>query len=588
MINLYRCLVLSVVFVVSLLLPYSQVYSSEIVVSPGKFDRFIITLPERVYAGDEAQINIYAADNLGNIIKNFNSYDKEFVLSVTGSATLNTKTIKASAFINGVATVIFRNTVAEKTVLSIRESNNLIPLITKDINVFPGALKSFALKTPKVSRAGERFDVYITAKDAFGNTYTDTVFGKNLNFSFKGDADIKIDMPVVPDVINGVCKVTLLSEKTGPVVIEVKDVLSGSIGTSELIEIINGNVNSFKVLAPKEAVAGEPFEVSIVAIDRFGNIVVDYASNGKGISIKSTGKTIPFPSTVPAYEFNKGQAKINLRYDTAETVVFNVYEIGGSQSGSTEPISVILPRVDRFEITSPDTVVAGQKFKIKITVFNQNNKVIKNYNLVGSDVLLKTTGTGVLMPDRVPPSEFINGTAVVEVQYNKAESFRITATVADDTSLAERPTPDTVTKKEPPVHTVQQRPHKKHTPQEQQTKPSKPVKKAKKYEVTNLTIVESKKSSTITAHISGMDDKVSYSLLADKADKDKKVIILKIKSAVSKVDKDLAFDSSFVKNITIQEDTKDEGAVLIKMELVKPSKYKVQKGKGSISVVFGG
>ncbi len=585
MIHRHRCLVLSMVFVVYLLLPCSQAYSSNIVVSPGKFDRFIITLPERVHAGDETHINIHASDNLGNIIKDFHTYDKEFVLTVTGSATLNTKTIKASAFSNGVITVIFRDTVAEKAVLSIRESNNLIPLITKEINVLPSVLKSFTLKAPKVARAGERFEVYISAKDAYGNVYTDTVSGKNLNFTFKGDADVRVDMPILPDVANGVCKVTLLSEKTGTVVIEVKDVITGSSGTSELIEIINGNVNSFKVLAPKEAVAGEPFEVSIAAIDRFGNVVVDYASYGKGINIKTTGKSTPFPSTVPAYEFNNGQAKISLRYDTAETVVLNVSEIGGNQVGVTEPISVVLPKPDRFEITTPDTVVAGQKFKIKITVFSQNNKVIKNYNLVGSDVVLKTTGTGVLMPNRIPPSEFINGTAVVEVQYNKAEAFKITATVADDTPSVERPISEARAKKDPAPPSVLPKTHKKQTTQEQQTKPTK---RTKKYEITNLTIVESKKTSTITAHISGMDDRISYSLLTDKAAKDKKVIILKIKSAVSKVDKDLAFESNFVKNIRIQEDPKDEGVVLITMEQLKPTRFKLQKGKGSISVVFGG
>ncbi len=582
MINWQKRSLIFFAFLCFLLLPVFKVYSGDITVNPGKFDRFIITLPDRIQAGQEVQINIQAADNLGNLIKNFNSYDKEFVVSVAGSATVNRKSIKASSFSNGVATIIFSSTVAEKSILSIRESNNLIPLITKEIVVSPGALKSFALRTPKTSRAGEQFDVYITAKDSFGNTYTETILGKNLNFAFKGEADVKLDMPVVPDIVNGFSKVSFMSMKTGSVVIEVKDVLSGSIGVSDTVEIINGNVNSFKIMAPKEAVAGEPFEVSIAAIDRFGNFVVDYSSNGKGINIKSTGKTIPFPSTVPSYEFNRGQARLTLRYDIAETVVFNVSEIGGTQTGSTEPITVTLPKPERFEIVTPETVVAGQKFKIKITVYNQNNRVIKNYNLIGADVVLKTTGTGVLMPDRIPPSEFVNGTAVVEVQYNKAESFSITADVAESTPKASTETP----KKETTAIASTKPP--KRQPQQLSTAEHQPTKKgpSKAYEVSNISVVESKQTSTITAHITGMNDAISYSLLSEKGQEGKKYIVLKIKNAISKVEKDLTLESKFFKGISVHEEGKKEGAVLIKIEQIRSTPFKVTKGKGTISVIF--
>ncbi|MCX8069071.1 MAG: hypothetical protein N2738_01050 [Thermodesulfovibrionales bacterium] len=561
----------------------SNIFAKDIIVNPGKFDRFIITLPENIQAGDEVQINIQAADNLGNIIKNFNTYEKEFIISTTGSATLNTKSLKASAFSNGFATVIFRNTVAEKVVLSIREANNLIPLITKDIIVTPASLKSFTIKSPKTSRAGEKFDITIIAKDAFGNTYTEPILGKNINFSYKGEADVKFDMSMVPDIIKGSTVATFMAMKTGLITIEAKDVITGSSGVSEPIEIINGNVNSFKVMAPKEAVAGEPFEISIAAIDRFGNFVTDYSSNGKGINIKSLGKTVPFPSTVPAYEFSNGQAKISIRYDISETVILNVVEIGGTQSGSSEAITVTLPKADRFEIVTPESVIAGQKFKVKITVYNQNNKVIKNYNLIGSDVILKASGTGNLIPDRIPASEFVNGTAVIDVQYNKAEAFKITAQVADqktDKPVTEKIVADT--KKD--TQTTKQTHATKVTDAQKTQKISK--KPTKKYEITNLSIVESKNTSTLTVHINGMNDAISYSVLSEKGNSNKKYLILKIKSAVSKIDKNFTLDSNYIKNVVIEEEQKADNVVLIKMEQIKPAKFHVTKGKGAISLVF--
>ena len=564
--------------------------AQDIIVNPGKFDRFIITLPDSIKAGEEVQINIQAADNLGNVIKNFNTYDKEFVISTTGSATLNVKNLKASAFSNGFATVIFRNTVAERLVLSIREANNLIPLITKDIVISPASLKSFTIKAPKTSRAGEKFDITIIARDSFGNIINETIQGKSINFAFKGEADIKFDMTSVPDITKGSAVASFMAMKTGTVTIEAKDVITGSYGISEPIEIINGNVNSFKVMAPKEAVAGEPFEISIAAIDRFGNFVNDYASNGKGINIKSLGKTVPFPSTVPAYEFTKGQAKLSIRYDIAETVLLTVVEIGGTQSGTSEPITITLPKADRFEIVTPEAVVAGQKFKIKITVYNQNNRVIKNYNLIGSDVVLRASGTGNLIPDRIPASEFINGTAVIDVQYNKAEAFNITAQIADiktERPSTEKTVTDITTKKETPTSKQQVSSPSKPTEHQKSVKTTKKQASAKapakSYEITNISIVESKSQSNITVHINGMNDAISYSVISDKGSSNKKMLTLKIKSAVSKLDKNLSLDSNFVKNINIEE---DRDAVLIKMEQIKPSKFHVTKGKGVISIVF--
>ncbi|MCX8027297.1 MAG: hypothetical protein N3A62_05530 [Thermodesulfovibrionales bacterium] len=574
MTRLYKTFLLVFVFCA---LISTEVNASSITVSPGKFDRFVISMPDKIQAGEEVQINIQATDNLGNIIKNFNTLDKTFVIFTTGSATLNTKTLKASAFTNGVATVIFRDTVAEKVILSIREADNLIPLITKEIVVSHASLKSFNLRVPKTSRAGERFDVHVTAKDAFGNTYLETIQGKNLNISFKGEADIKLDMPAIPDLVNGNMVVSFMSMKTGNVTLEIKDVISNSVGASETIEIINGYVDSFKIMVPKEAVAGEPFDISIAAIDRFGNFVTDYSSTGRGINIKSSGKTIPFPSTVPAYEFTRGQARLSLRYDIAETTVFTVNEIGGKQTGVSEPISITLPKPDRFEITTPDNVVAGQKFKIKITVYNQNNKVIKNYNLIGSDVILKTSGSGVLVPDRIPATEFINGTAVVEVQYNKAESFKIFASMAEPTSTIK----DTQEKEKtaPTVTPAQPKPSKKQ---------QKPVKKkfSKKYELTNISIVESKKTSTLTAHINGMNDAISYKVLTEKTSDGKRLIVLKIKSTSSKIEKPITFESNFVKSVTVEEENKDDGSVLIKIEMAKQARFNVTKTKKALSIVF--
>lgn len=571
-----RLLIFLYLMVAILTVVPSLAYSGEIVIKPGKFDHFNISMPDRIIAGENVPIRLQAVDAFNNIITNFGETGKEFQISVSGSATVTPSTFKSTSFVNGTLTLTITDKVAEIVSLSIRESGMPIPILSKDLTIVPNRLSTFVIKGPKYAHAGEKFDVKIIAKDAFGNTVSEQIFGKNLNLIFKGNAEPKIDMPSIPDFKNGVCVVTLISQKAGTVIIEAKDLITGSSGTSEKIDILNGPVNSFKVFVPKEVIAGEPFEVSIVAIDRFNNVVSNYSATGNGVSISTTGKLKPFPAILPAYEFVNGQAKVELRYDAAENIAIVVTEIGKGQKGTSETIKLISPIPEKFEITTPDSAVAGQKFKIKITVYNQLGHVIKNYNIVGPDVQLSTTGTGTLIPNKIPASEFVNGTAIVEVQYNKSEAFAIYASPVKP-AIVSKPAATAVKQpvKEPKDH---KKAKKVKVKEEKKAE-------AKTLEITNVSLVEPRKKSTISIHIPNLDGMVKYNAFTETAN-GKKWIVIKIKPAVNKVEKAVKFDSSFVGNVVIEEDKKEKGAVLIKIEQLKPARFHVTKGKGSLTVTL--
>jgi len=59
---------------------------------------------------------------------------------------------------------------------------------------------------------------------------------------FKGGAEPKILGEAVGDFRNGVGTVTLMSEKAGTFTIEVRDLVTGSAGTSDWIEIVNNSL----------------------------------------------------------------------------------------------------------------------------------------------------------------------------------------------------------------------------------------------------------------------------------------------------------------------------------------------------------
>lgn len=556
-------------------------YSGEIVIKPGKFDHFNVSMPDRIIAGEETSVKLQAVDAFNNLITNFGETEREFQVSASGAATVRPSSFKASSFVRGTLTITIVDKVAEIVNLSIRESGMPIPILTKDLTITPNKLNSFVIKGPRAVQAGEKFDVKIIAKDSFGNTVSEQIFGKNLNLIFKGNAEPKIDMPSIPDFKNGICVVSLMSQKAGTAVIEAKDLITGSSGTSEKIDILNGHVNSFRVFVPKEAIAGEPFEIVIAAIDRFNNVVSNYSTTGGGVAITSSGKLKPYPSTLLAYEFVNGQAKFDLRYDAAEDITIVVTEIGKTQKGTSDVTKLISPIPERYEITTPDSAVAGQRFKIKVTVYNQLGHVIKNYNIVGPDVQLSTTGTGTLIPNKIPASEFVTGTAVVEVQYNKSESFAITAGPV-------KPAVHPAVKKPAPAPAKAVAPAKEPKKAKKEKAKEKEKEKkaeAKALEITNVSLVEPKKKSTISIHIPNLDAAVKYNAFTETAN-GKKWIVIKIKPAVSKIEKAVKFDSSFVGNVVIEEDKKEKGTVLVKIEQLKPARFHVSKEKNSLTVTL--
>ncbi|MBI5194418.1 MAG: hypothetical protein HZA08_13410 [Nitrospirae bacterium] len=573
----------------------SLVFSGEISVRPGKFDHFNILIPEKIVAGEDASITLHAVDSLDNQTLNFGEKEKEFYLAVTGTAAVRPESFKSSLFNNGATTFTLMNKAAENVRLSIMERGNPIPILLRDITVTPGRLNSFKIDAPRAVNAGDKFDIKITAKDSFGNTISDQILGKDINLVFTGDNEPKIEPLTIPDFKNGASVVTLLSKKTGAVAIEAKDLITTSTGISDTIEIVNGPVNTFRLFAPKEVIAGESFDLSIVAVDQFGNVVLNYPVTGNGVNVtlsgKLKGKLKTFPSTVSKFEFAGGQSKVSLRYDPAGDVTITVQEIGGAKRKASEVVRIVPAMPTRFDVFTPESAVAGQRFKIKVTTYNQAGHEIRNYNLFGPDVQLLTTGSGVITPDRIPASEFVNGAAVAEVQYNKSESFTITASPLPPSAKTVVKHNKKKTNAVPPIQ-----PYTNPTSSNGQKMingqgakvgaiKNKGKVKKKTLEITDISLVEPSKTSAIKIHIPNIG-KASGLDTVTEVNEGKSWIVIKINPAISRLKKPLKFDSSVVGNIILEEDKQNKGTVLVKIEELKPSRYDVKKEKDSLVITF--
>lgn len=441
----YSVLLIASIFMLCL---YSMVSAGTVVIKPGQFDHFAVQMPEKAVAGENFVVKVSVYDASKNLITNFSETGKEFKVDVSGSASTQPSVLGAATFSGGIASIVINDKKAEKIIFSIREAGGSVPVVTREISVIPNRLDHFILQSPLSITAGKDFDVKVVAKDIFDNTVQDIDIGKNIKLTTTGTSSVKLHGGEVIDFKNGQASAVFVSEKVGDVIIELQELTSGSKGKTQAIQVSPANLAYFKLQAPKTAVAGESFELLLTAYDTYDNVVTNYAANGSGIRLTTSGGSKIDPSAVSPSEFRNGQALVKVVYEKAEELQIMARELNKEQSGKTSDILVSNTTPDHFVVVTPDTGVSGQKFKIKVEAYDRFNNIVRNFNLIGSDVMLGTSGNGALSPSKIPAPEFTNGIAVADVTYDRAESFQISARMTTDRSAGRISVSDSDVKRE--------------------------------------------------------------------------------------------------------------------------------------------
>jgi len=574
-------------------------------------------LPEKIRSGEGFILKLHAYDAHDNLIADFGETGKDFKVSVSGSAQVQPSILKAASFTGGVTGITIMDKKAEPVVLSIFEVGGTVPVVTKEIIILPNKLDNFFIQSPQSVTAGNNFDIKIIARDAFDNPITDTeIESKNVKVISSGTTSFRVIS--APSVFRkGVSVVTLMTEKTGEAMVEVHDVTTGSKGISPVVKVVPSMLSHFKVFAPKDAAAGEVFDVTILAFDAFDNIVNNYASYGSGVNISSTGQVKPQPSFIGSSEFRNGQAIIKVAYEKAEEISIIATENNKNQQGKSTAIKINPSNPDNFVVLTPDTAVAGQRFKIKIEAYDRFNNLVKNYNLIGNDVYLNVTGTGVLSPKMVTGSEFIDGIASVDVLYDRAESFTISASIAarkeekkiapkeqkEEVEVPEKkpePRPKAVEKQKIEKESIVVEKPEKHGKQAALAKEEKvaakkiekkePVKEKKTrerfFEVRKVSLIEAKNKAMVIVNMKAPDKNLEYK---EERESRENWIKLSIKPAVNKTKKLWKFKSAFVKEIRIEEDKAATGVVNVRIEtLLKQFTFDVNRVKDSLVISITG
>jgi nitrate reductase NapAB chaperone NapD len=138
---------------------------------------------------------------------------------------------------------------------------------------------------------------------------------------------------------------------------------------AQMITVKPGQLASFSVSAPEEAISGEDFFLQIKAHDQYGNIITNYSDIGKSINLMTSGSQQLMPNTLSAISFIGGVATVKAVYKKAEDVVITVKDFSELATGKSAAIKVKPNTIHHFRINAPDVATAGSNFWMLTTTW---------------------------------------------------------------------------------------------------------------------------------------------------------------------------------------------------------------------------
>jgi hypothetical protein len=367
--------------------------SSTITINPAAMQKLVVSNPGSVTAGTPFTVTVSAQDQYGNT-----------VTSQSGPVTLISG--DSSQFPNTSLT-LSNGTASRQVTLYKAEQFYLeayygsFSTSSGYFTVNPAAMTvSFSAFSPSAVTAGGIFSSTITIKDQYGNGYNGTVYlsasdGQKLNvpsFTMSGGSTFVNFQLYKADTI------TLTAT-------------AGSLtGTSSAITISPASVSTLAVSAPSTATAGSSFNVTVTAVDPYGNTVTGFNGN---VALSCTDGQSIAPTTV-SLASGVGTAAMTLyKADTLRLFANN-----GVISGYSGLLTVS-PAALTIVVSAPSAVTAGVGFYAPITIKDAYGN---GYN---GPVTLSTSDGQTL---NVTTFTMSNGYTVPVLVLYKADTITLTAT----------------------------------------------------------------------------------------------------------------------------------------------------------------
>ncbi len=249
-----------------------------VTVSPADLDHLVVSTSagNPQVAGTAFDVTVKAEDAFNNTVPGytglvmFSSADPRAVLPAD---------YRFAAADNGVHTFAAGATLFTAGVQDVTATDAADSLSsTVNVTVVAAAAMAFRVTAPASVVAGVPFDVTVTAVDRYGNT--DTGYTGTAAFS-TSDPNPGVVLPTdytFTAADNGVhtftAGATLLT--AGPQTITATDTADGTITGMAAVTVVAAPASAFRIMAPSIIPPGAPFDVTVIAVDPYGNTATGY------------------------------------------------------------------------------------------------------------------------------------------------------------------------------------------------------------------------------------------------------------------------------------------------------------------------
>jgi hypothetical protein len=468
--------------------------STALTVQPNSLQSFAISPSTSTpTAGTPFSLTVTANDQYGNLDTNYTGPHCE---AFTGAP--NAPDGTGNAYPNfgncahGDSSVTFSAGVATGTYVTLVDATN-VNLSVSDVasghggfaglSVGPGSLSAYTLSTPAPPSAGGVFPLSMSAFDQFGNL--DTNYSGQQCITFSGPLNAPDTTPPLYPAPGTTCaagsssvnfqsgsanganvaSINLFDEQATTLsASNSSNTATGSLGLS----VGPSSLDSY-LLTPSTATptAGQPFTVSITALDQYQNIDTNYTGSecvtfaGPSIAPDGTGPTYTDHGTCATGDAQltfvggvaTGVNAANVILVVAEPLQLEATDVASGHGGSASLTVGNGPFAGFAVIPSTATPVAGSRFTVRLTAQDQYQNVVtsfdgaKCFTFSGPDNA--PGGTQPLYPNSsacatgVSPVTFVAGfaagTNASSVTLFDAEPTTLTATLTPGTQSGSTP-----------------------------------------------------------------------------------------------------------------------------------------------------
>ena len=402
--------------------------SGSFTVNPAGASKFSVPTPATQTAGTAFNETITAIDTYGNTATGYTGAQAVVFSGPSNSPNSTAPIYPASvSFTAGVGTASITLTDAQSTTLTATQGS--VSGTSGSFTVNPAGAKTFAVANPGTQTAGTAFNETITAIDTYGNTATGYTGAQAVAFSGPASSPSG-HAPTYPASVSftagvGTASVTLFDAQSTTMT-----ATQGTVSGTSTSFTVNGGAtaSSYTVANPGTQTAGTAFNVTITAMDAYGNTATGYAGaksvafSGPGNSPNSTAPT--YPATV-TFSAGVGTASVTL-FDAQSTTLTATQ---GTATGTSTSFTVNPAGASKFSVPTPATQTAGTAFNETITAIDTYGNTATGYTgaqaVVFSGPSNSPNSTAPIYPASV---SFTAGVGTASITLTDAQSTTLTAT----------------------------------------------------------------------------------------------------------------------------------------------------------------